>query len=180
MFIKWNRLGEINNTEKNIMKFLIGIVLFVVLATTGFSQKVQVYNPDANAQADINKAVSKAALEHKHVFLQIGGNWCPWCIKFHNFVNDNSELKTYLEANYEVVKVSYDTKNRQVELMEKLDFPQRFGFPVFVILDENGNRIHTQNSAFLEKDKSYDKKRILQFFKNWSFAATNPDTYRKR
>lgn len=162
------------------MKYLVVVVLFVALATSGFAQKVQVYNPKADAKADIAKAVAKAAESGKHVFLQIGGNWCSWCMKYHNFVNDNAEIKAYVDANYEVVKVNYDAKNRQEELMAELGFPQRFGFPVFVILDETGKRIHTQNSAFLEKDKSYDSKRVLQFYKNWSVAATDPATYKKK
>ena len=161
------------------MKYLVVVTLFVMLAASGFAQKVQVYNPNADAKADIAKAVTKAADNGKHVFLQIGGNWCPWCMKFHNFVNNNAEIKAYVEANYEVVRVNYDAKNKQEELMAELGFPQRFGFPVFVILDENGTRIHTQNSAFLEKDKSYDSKRVLQFYKNWSMTATDPATYKK-
>ena len=161
------------------MKYLVVVTLFVMLAASGFAQKVQVYNPNADAKADIAKAVTKAADNGKHVFLQIGGNWCPWCMKFHNFVNNNAEIKAYVEANYEVVRVNYDAKNKQEELMAELGFPQRFGFPVFVILDENGTRIHTHNSAFLEKDKSYDSKRVLQFYKNWSMTATDPATYKK-
>lgn len=64
--------------------------------------------------------------------------------------------------------------------MEKLEFPQRFGFPCLVVLNEEGRRLHTQNSAFLEKEKSYNKKRLLQFLKNWSPAALDPGNYKKK
>ena len=60
------------------------------------------------------------------------------------------------------------------KFLPSLEFPQRFGFPVFVILDENGKRIHTQNSAFLKKGDGYDKEKVLRFFKNWSPQALNP------
>ena len=63
-------------------------------------------------------------------------------------------------------------------MLARLNFPQRFGFPVFVILDGKGNRIHTQNSAFLEKGESYDRDHVLRFFKNWSPAALNPANYK--
>ncbi len=161
------------------MKYFLIAIFIIAFSSLGFAQKVEVYDTKADAMADISKAVEKASQTGKHVFLQIGGNWCPWCVKFHNFIKADEEISTFVKDNFEVVKVNYDQHNKQEELMRKLAFPQRFGFPVFVILDGKGNRIHTQNSAFLEKDKSYDSKVVLRFFKNWSAAAVNPDTYQK-
>jgi hypothetical protein len=37
--------------------------------------------------------------------------------------------------------------------MAFLGNPQRFGFPVFVIIDGDGNVLHTQDSALLEQGK---------------------------
>lgn len=158
---------------------ILTLVLLIVIPFLSFSQTKSVYNPEADASADIKKAIELAQKNDKHVFLQIGGNWCPWCIKFHNFVEADSEIKNYFVENFEVVKVNYDRENKQEELLAKLGFPQRFGFPVFVILDAKGNRIHTQNSAFLEKDKDYDHDTVLRFLKNWSPAAINPKSYKK-
>lgn len=162
----------------NVRNFVLMLVM-IFLSGGVFAQKVEIYNPKADAKKDMEQAIEKAAKDGKHVFLQIGGNWCPWCVKFHNFVEADAEIKSYVEANYEVVKVNYDQENKQVELLTELGFPQRFGFPVFVILDSKGNRIHTQNSAFLEKDKGYDKNVVLGFFKNWSPTAVNPASYKR-
>ena len=60
----------------------------------------------------------------------------------------------------------------------KYGYPQRFGFPVFIILDEKGNRIHTQNSAYLEEGKGYNKDKIAEFFEAWRPAALNPANYK--
>lgn len=161
------------------MKNLLLTLVFFTLINPAFTQNLQIYNPKADAKKDIEEAIQKANVEGKHVFLQIGGNWCPWCVKFHNFLKADVEISTYVKENFEVVKVNYDKDNKQVELLEELGFPQRFGFPVFVILDGKGNRIHTQNSAFLEKDKNYDSKKVMRFFQNWSANALNPDSYKK-
>ncbi|WP_346862691.1 thioredoxin family protein [uncultured Draconibacterium sp.] len=158
--------------------FSIFIVLFS-LPVHIFAQDTKVYDTEADASADIKKAIELTQENGKHIFLQIGGNWCPWCLKFHNFVKSDNEISNYLNQNFEVVKVNYDRENKQEELLAKLEFPQRFGFPVFVILDSQGKRIHTQNSAFLEKDKSYDHDTVLRFLKNWSPTALSPDSYKK-
>lgn len=56
--------------------FLITIILFIsVSAIQAQEAKPELYNPSADAKADIQKAVAQAKLESKHVLLQIGGNW---------------------------------------------------------------------------------------------------------
>ena len=160
------------------MKKFVVLVALLMTAAVLYAQKVEIYNPDADAKKEVAEAVKKASAGGKHVFLQIGGNWCPWCVKFHKFVDNDPEIKSVVEDNYEVVKVNYSPENKNEELLASLGFPQRFGFPVFVILDGKGNRLHTQNSAFLEKGDGYDKDRVIRFFKNWSPAALNPENYK--
>ena len=161
---------------KNICIFLTLILFSLTLSAQGQN----LYNPEANAKEDINKAVRQAKAENKHVFLQIGGNWCTWCIRFHNFVEQNAELKKLVDDNFIVVKVNYSPENRNEAILKELDFPQRFGFPVFLVLNQNGTRIHTQNSGILEKDSSYDIKQVTQFFNHWIPAALDPKTYEKK
>ena len=55
--------------------------------------------------------------------------------------------------------------------MQRLDNPQRFGFPVFVVLDQNGKVIHIQDSSFLEEGQGYNKAKVLRFFNNWTPKA---------
>ena len=62
--------------------------------------------------------------------------------------------------------VNYSKENKNLAEMKKLEFPQRFGFPVFVILDSNGKRIHTQNSSYLEEGDGYSKKKVIDFLTN--------------
>ena len=52
--------------------------------------------------------------------------------------------------------------------MKRLDNCGRFGFPVFVVLDEKGKVIHIQDSSFLEEGQGYDREKVLRFFKNWT------------
>jgi hypothetical protein len=74
--------------------------------------------------------------------------------------------------------LNYSKENKNEDLFKKYDYPQRFGFPIFIILNEKGERIHTQNSEYLEDGKkSYDKKKVISFLENWSPAALDPTKY---
>ena len=55
--------------------------------------------------------------------------------------------------------------------MKRLGYPERFGFPVFVILNEKGERVHTQNSAYLEKGEGYSEKEVVSFLNHWTKQA---------
>ena len=157
-------------------KVLLGLSILLCIGTLIIAQeKPQVYDPAADAEDEVAAAIKKAFAEQKHVFLFIGGNWCPWCVRLDAFISDDPQLDSLIHANYEVVKVNYSKENKNLDLLKKLNGPQRFGFPVLVILDENGKLIHTQNSLYLEKEKSYDRDRIREFLLGWSYAAVRPE-----
>lgn len=111
------------------------------------------------------------------MLLMIGGNWCSWCLRFNKFVQQDAQLDSALQANYVLYHLNYSKENENKPLLAKYGYPQRFGFPVFVVLDEQGNRIHTQNSAYLEEGKGYNKQKVLEFFDNWSTRALKPESY---
>jgi thioredoxin-related protein len=160
--------------KKITLFFILSLILTNLSAQ---SSKVKLYNPDANAKADIKMVVAKAKAEGKHVLLQIGGNWCVWCIAFNKKVTENDTLNTVLKNKFITYHLNYSKENWNEELLAELGYPQRFGFPVFVVLDGNGKRIHTQNSGFLEESKSYNTKKVLDFFNHWSTTALDPKNY---
>ncbi|NQX81787.1 MAG: hypothetical protein HRT66_07310 [Flavobacteriaceae bacterium] len=88
----------------------------------------------------------------KHVMLQIGGNWC---IAFDKKVKGDEVLHTAMRYNYVVYHLNYSRGNKSEDVLVNLGFPQSFGFPVFVVLDDNGNRLHTQNSGLLEDGRGH-------------------------
>jgi len=158
------------------MKKLITIA-FVLLLGSSYAQTVKLYNPDADVSAEISQALVRAKAEKKQLFLQIGGNWCPWCIKFHKFCTSDTDINTVMNKSYISIKVNYSKENRNLAELKVLEYPQRFGFPVFVILDSDGKRIHTQSANLLEDGDSYSKKRVLDFLNLWSPESLNPELY---
>lgn len=160
-------------------KFFATIILFsfCLIVQANVTDTSKLYNPNANAEKDIAAAIIKAKQQGKHVFIQAGGNWCGWCIKFNYFVTHDKDITALLKANFIVYHLNYSPENRNYNTFKKYGFAQRFGFPVFIILDGNGNRLHTQNSAYLEEDKSYNKKKVLDFLNAWRPAALDEKNY---
>ncbi|WP_083464702.1 thioredoxin family protein [Marinifilum fragile] len=157
-------------------KFFLALSLILFLMNNLSAQKI--YNPDADAEKDITELIAKAKKEGKHVLIQVGGNWCPWCIKMHKFLHSQEEIHKLLNDNYIFLEVNYSKENKNKEVLKKLDYPQRFGFPVMLVLNAKGERIHTQNTGNLEKDKSYDFDRVKSFLYNWRPEALNPENYK--
>jgi thioredoxin-related protein len=161
--------------------FLLATVSFLFF--TGFSQdlsKFHAYHPDANAKKEIAEAVKQARNENKHVLIQIGGNWCIWCARFIDFVESDKSLDSMMKANYIVYHLNYSKENYNSPLLAKYGFPQRFGFPVFLVLDGKGELLHTQNTGYLEEGKSYSKQKVSGFFTDWSPKALDPKSYTEK
>src|SRR5215467_1931053 len=146
------------------MKKLCLLLVMFLMASFAFCQdmaKFKLYNPADNAEMQIANAVKQAKSEGKHVFIQIGGNWCIWCARFHEFISNDKQIDSVVKSNYVVYDMNYSPENHNAKLLEKYGYPQRFGFPVFLILDGNGKLLQTMNSWYLEDGKkSYVKEKV--------------------
>ena len=138
-----------------------------------------VYNIKSDAITSINEAVTRANEENKHVLLSIGGNWCKWCRLFYKWSHENKTVDSLLKADYIVEHINFSKENKNPDAMRRLDFPQRFGFPVFVILDGSGNRLHTQNTGYLEDENGYSEKKVTEFLSQWNRNAIMEDNYKE-
>ncbi len=142
------------------------------------SDSAKLYHPNADAVKDIKTAIAKAKKEGKHVLLQAGGNWCSWCIKFDKFSHEEKRIDSIMKEGYVVYHLNWSKENENKEVFAKYGNPQRFGFPVFIVLDANGNRLHTQNSAYLEEGKGYSEHKVFDFLWGWTPKAVNPASYK--
>jgi thiol:disulfide interchange protein len=162
-----------------LMKSIFLLCIAIALSINILAQdSTKVYNPLANGSEQIKSAIIRAKTENKHVFVQIGGNWCPWCLKFNKFCRSDQKIDSLLNTKFVVVHLNYSKENKNPDVLRQLGFPQRFGFPVFVVLDASGQRQHTQNSAYLELNDGYDRKKVMDFLKAWTPDAIKPENYK--
>lgn len=162
-------------------RLLITAILMVMTVMTITAQTTlkKVYNENIDPMEQIDEALVKAKANGKYVVCQVGGNWCPWCLRFADFAEKNQAVNKVINDNFVYIHVNYNPRKaggeeaakKAAKLMQRLDNPARFGFPVFVVLDANGKVLHTQDSSFLEEEKSYSEKKVLRFFNNWTPSA---------
>ena len=164
------------NKKKVAITFL-AILLTMMVNAQATTRKV--YDEDINPIRQIDLAVAKAKSEGKFVVCQVGGNWCPWCLRFADFITNDTTISKVIDENFVYAHVNYNPRKTEGEakarqaaaLMKRLDNCGRFGFPVFVVLNEEGRVVHIQDSSFLEEGQGYNKEKVLRFFRNWTPKA---------
>ena len=163
--------------RKKFVLLLLGSMM--VLGVHAQTALKKVYNEDINPVEQIEQAVVKAKSEGKFVVCQVGGNWCIWCLRFADFITNDTTISKLVDDNFVYIHVNYNPRKSEGEakaqlaktMLKRLNNPARFGFPVFVVLDESGRVLHIQDSSFLEEGEGYDKEKVIRFFKSWTPAA---------
>lgn len=161
---------------------LIALIMSAMPFVEAQEPVAKVYNDTLNTMEQIDRAVATAREQGKFVVCQVGGNWCPWCLRFARFIAADEEISRLIDENFVYIHVSYNPHETPTDekvamvaaTMRRLGNPARFGFPVLVVLDGDGRVVHIQDSGYLEEGKGYDREKVLRFFKNWTPAAVIP------
>ena len=90
------------------MKKSLLIALATLMISFAASAQTMVEKPytesiDQNEQID--QAVAKAKAEGKFVIAQVGGNWCPWCLKFAAYIKANEAIAKLVKDNFIYIHV---------------------------------------------------------------------------
>ena len=163
--------------KKHIL--LVAFAVLFSLITDAQTALSKVYDEDINPMEQIDRAVATARKAGKFVICQVGGNWCPWCLRFADFITSDTTISKVIADNYVYIHVNYDPRKSDGEgkarsakaMLKRLNNPARFGFPVFVVLDGRGKVLHIQDSSFLEEGNGYNHEKVLRFFKSWTPEA---------
>jgi thiol-disulfide isomerase/thioredoxin len=131
------------------------------------AKKVTIYDESADAKQQIAAALEKASRNNHRVLIQWGGNWCHWCIKLHELMASDANLKKALADNYEVVLVDSGTNHKNVDLAmtygANLD---QAGYPFLTVLDRYGKPVANQSTGVLEfgpSTQGHDPRKVLGF-----------------
>lgn len=123
------------------------------------------YNEADDAQQKIDSLVELAQKDNKKILLQAGGNWCIWCLRFNNYVQNTPEVKAYIDENFHYYHLNFSPANKNEAVFNKYaPNSDNLGYPFFIILDAKGNVLKVQESGSLEAGESYDFEKVKQAF----------------
>lgn len=161
---------------KRIVIFALAAICFCQLHAQGLKK---VYDETLDPIQQLMDAQKEANKDKKLIIAQVGGNWCKWCLRLADFIASDEELNNFVKEHFVYIHLNYtrgDNSKRMEELMTTFGNPQRFGFPVLLVLNNkkaNGFLEHIQDSSFLEEGDSYSKEKVMRFLKSWTYEAVN-------
>jgi thiol:disulfide interchange protein len=125
----------------------VTMAVWMGAAVSSFAAE-KIFDPGANAAKDLKAAERKAAGEHKNILLDVGGNWCPWCLLVDKTLHDDAELNGLLEKNYVVLRVNFSKENENKDFLSA--YPKAAGYPQWYVLGSDGALLKTEDTSQLE------------------------------
>jgi thiol-disulfide isomerase/thioredoxin len=120
--------------------------------------KPQVYD----AKADIAAAVARAKRDHKRVIVQIGANWCGWCVLLHEKLLQDRALAATLKSEFEYVLVDVGRMDKNMDLVAKYGVELK-SIPYLLVLDGDDKVVVRQPTEPLEEGKAHSSAAIAKF-----------------
>lgn len=126
----------------------------------------EIYPDPAQAKADLAAALKTAAVAHKRVLLDFGGNWCGDCqvldIYFHNDAN-----RPILEANFVLVHINIGHMDANLDIAKAYEVPLDKGVPALAVLTETGKLLYSQRQGQFEAMRRMDPHAVTDFLVQW-------------
>jgi Thioredoxin-like len=110
----------------------------------------KLYNPEANAAADVDAAMQRAMTGNKKLLLVMGANWCHDSTSLASRI-ESGRFQTAMRDRYEIIYI--DVGVPQTGNSRNLDIAKRFGIkklsgtPLVLVVSNTGKRLNSKKDA---------------------------------
>lgn len=140
-----------------------GLAVMAMTITAGAAEKL--FDPGRDPEKDLKKAERQAQAEHKNILMDVGGNWCPWCILLDRTLNQDADLHEILKRNYVVLRVNWSQENQNAAFLGR--YPKPKGFPAWYVLSPDGQLLKAEDTSELEQthelNAGYNRETVKAF-----------------
>ena len=86
------------------------------------------FDPRRNAAEDIVNAIARAKAENKRIILDVGGEWCSWCLKMDRFMQNDAQIQAALASHFIWVKINFSEENENRDVLSKYPKIKGYGY----------------------------------------------------
>jgi thiol-disulfide isomerase/thioredoxin len=127
------------------------------------------YEEKADADQAVAAAKAKARAEHKLLFIDLGGNWCPDC-RILAGTMELPSLRPFVEAHYVVVTVDVGRFNKNQQIPAHYGIKGRLeGVPSVLVVDPVSDRLLDEgHTAALSDARAMSPQALADWLAQWT------------
>ncbi len=152
------------------MRTWVLAVMVAVGVGAGAQTVEKPFDPGRDPGKDLRAAEAQAAREHKNILMDVGGNWCPWCLLLERTFAGDAALRAELEKNYVLLRVNWSPEAQNAEFLVK--YPEPHGYPAWYVLSPEGRLLKAEDTSGLEKNHGlkagYNKAALEGFLQKYA------------
>ena len=122
-----------------------------------------VYNEQADARAELNKALGEAHAQNKNVLVVFGANWCKDCHALAGKMSTGA-LASHVDQRFVVLKVDVGRFDKNVDLATQMGVPLKKGIPAVAVLRNDGTVASATSGGELADARSMGDDAVLRVF----------------
>jgi thiol:disulfide interchange protein len=130
----------------------------------------RLYDPNADARADVNAALARARADHKLVLLDFGADWCVDCWILERLFQQ-PQVQLYLEQHFHVVRIDVGQFDHNLPIANKYGSPIEGGVPAVVVLAPTGAVLATTRDGSMEAARRITPADLRQRLEQWVALA---------
>src|SRR3984885_10039871 len=119
------------------------------------------YDENANAAADLQRALAAAQSNRNDVLLVFGANWCPDCRELDKALNGSSHA--LISGHFQVVKVDVGRFDKNLDLANQYGNPIKMGIPAVVVLSADNKIVYSTKGGELANARKMGDTGIYDF-----------------
>jgi thiol-disulfide isomerase/thioredoxin len=121
------------------------------------------FNPKANAKAEVDAALTRAAATQKYVLIVMGANWCHDSRALAGWF-ETPRFTSMIAARYELVYVDVGYKDRNIDIARRFGIKKIKGTPTVLIVDSEGKLLNKKDAPTWRNSASRSEGDIYRAF----------------
>jgi thioredoxin 1 len=131
----------------------------------------RIYPAVTAANGDIAGALQEAAVTHRRVIIDFGGDWCTDCkvldLRFREPANAQLLRQHFVLVH---VNVGNNGIKANFDVAERYGIALRKGVPALAVLESDGRLVYSQKNGEFESMRSMDRASVTDFLRTWASA----------